>query len=74
MMHGINYPDETGKSDLETRLWRAKMEHGIIRFIRPEECTLVRKTGKGVAKSFTTANMQSVDTLYAELFGEEERR
>ncbi|WP_433945553.1 type I-C CRISPR-associated protein Cas5c [Paenibacillus sp. SN-8-1] len=72
MVHGINYPDETGRQELETRLWRPKMENGIIRFPRPEECTLVRKTGQGVAKSFGPNNMESVDLLYAELFGEEE--
>ena len=72
MVHGINYPDETGRNELETRLWRAKMEYGVIRFIRPEECPMVRKTGEGVAKLFGTANVQAVDQLYTELFGEEE--
>lgn len=72
MVHGINYPDETGKSERETRLWRAKMEYGVVRFIRPEECNLVRKTGEGIAKGFGVAGIQSVDTLYAELFGKEE--
>ncbi|WP_223066866.1 type I-C CRISPR-associated protein Cas5c [Paenibacillus caui] len=72
MVHGINYPDETGKPEMETRLWRAKMEYGIIRFIRPEECTIVRKTGEGAIKPFTSSNMQFVDNLYADLFGEED--
>ncbi|GIP22863.1 type I-C CRISPR-associated protein Cas5c [Paenibacillus sp. J22TS3] len=72
MVHGISYPDETGREDLETRLWRAKMENGVIRFIRPEECTLVRKTGQGVAKRFDAQNVQSVDLMYEEWFGGEE--
>ncbi len=38
MMHGFDYPDETGKEELAVRLWRAKMQNGIIRFPKPEEC------------------------------------
>ncbi|MNI62757.1 hypothetical protein D3C73_1180900 [compost metagenome] len=72
MVHGINYPDETGKQELETRLWRPKMENGIIRFISPEECTLVRKTGQGVAKPFGVHNMESVDLLFEDVFGEDD--
>ncbi|MEK3875677.1 type I-C CRISPR-associated protein Cas5c [Paenibacillus sp. FSL M7-0420] len=72
MVHGINYPDETGRNQLETRLWRAKMEYGKIDFIRPEECRMVRKTGEGIAKPFGNGNVQAVDQLYTELFGEEE--
>ncbi|MEK3850743.1 type I-C CRISPR-associated protein Cas5 [Paenibacillus peoriae] len=68
MVHGISYPDETGRKERETRLWRAKMQYGVIRFIRPEECTLVRKTGEGAVKTFSSANMQDVDSLYEEMF------
>ncbi|USG67405.1 type I-C CRISPR-associated protein Cas5c [Brevibacillus ruminantium] len=67
MVHGISYPDETGRKERETRLWRVKMEYGVIRFIRPEECALIRKTGEGSAKPFGPVNMQSVDNLYEEL-------
>ncbi|AWB43160.1 type I-C CRISPR-associated protein Cas5 [Paenibacillus sp. CAA11] len=70
MVHGISYPDETGREERETRLWRVKMEHGVIRFIRPEECTRVRKSGHASAKLFTPGNIQSVDSLYNELFPE----
>ncbi|AIQ11716.1 type I-C CRISPR-associated protein Cas5c [Paenibacillus durus] len=73
MVHGINYPDETGRKERETRLWRPKIEHGIIRYIRPEECTLLRKTGEGHIKSFGLADIQSVDELYADYFQGEER-
>lgn len=68
MVHGISYPDETGREERETRLWRAKMEFGIIRFIRPDECTLVRSTSKGKVKRFDDTNMQTADELYDELF------
>ncbi|MGN7456663.1 type I-C CRISPR-associated protein Cas5c [Paenibacillus pasadenensis] len=71
MVHGISYPDETGSSDMLTRLWRAKMEYGVIKFDRPEDCTMVRKTGSGSIKRFEPGNMESADDLYAELFGEE---
>jgi CRISPR-associated protein Cas5d len=70
MVHGINYPGETGGKERQTRLWRVKMEYGIIRFIRPEECTLVRSTGKSDVKHFGPGRMKSVDALYAELFAE----
>lgn len=52
MFHGFDYPDETGKTDengkpdeagmyrLHSRFWKPIMKKGIIRFIRPEECTM----------------------------------
>lgn len=74
MVHGISYPDETVSGERITRLWRAKMEHGVIRFIRPEECTMTRNIGPGSVKTFDETNMQSVDELYAEYFSKEERK
>lgn len=38
MVHGFDYPDETGRDVLAVRLWRARMEKGVIRFPKPEEC------------------------------------
>lgn len=73
MVHGISYPDETGKNEMETRLWRPVMKQGVIKFIAPEECNLTRKTGQMVAKLFNAENMQSVDDLYEETFPEEKR-
>lgn len=70
MVHGINYPDETGRSERETRLWRVKMQLGYIRFIPPEACTLVRKSGEGIAKEFGTGTVLPVDYLYVEYFPE----
>lgn len=52
MFHGFDYPDETGRTDrdgkpdatgecrLHSRFWKPVMQKGIIRFIRPEECTI----------------------------------
>lgn len=68
MVHGISYPDETGRNEREIRLWRAKMERGIIHFDRPEDCPWVRKAEGSVTKEFRAGNMQSSDELYEELF------
>lgn len=68
MVHGLNYPDETGRSILETRLWRPVMKDGIIRFIRPDECTLIRQVKEMSPKDFDSSNIQSVDELYEEIF------
>lgn len=70
MVHGINYPDEIGKSERSTRLWRVKMQRGGIRFIAPEACTFIRQIGEGVAKTFEADEVQPVDALYAEYFPE----
>lgn len=71
MVHGINYPDETGKDEMEVRLWNPVMKEGIINFIQPEECTQVRTVRKMSPKVFDDSNMESVDDLYTRL---DERR
>lgn len=38
MFHGYDYPNETGCFELWKRLWRAKMDDGIIIFPNPAEC------------------------------------
>lgn len=68
MVHGLNYPDETGKNVLETRLWRPVMKEGVIKFIRPDECTLVRSVRDMTPKAFNQSNIQSVEDLYDEIF------
>lgn len=56
MLHGITYPDEasspetTGK--MAVRFWTPTMQDGVIQFIRPEECTVIRVIGEKPAKSF----------------------
>ncbi|MEG2244603.1 MAG: type I-C CRISPR-associated protein Cas5c [Erysipelotrichaceae bacterium] len=52
MFHGYNYPDETGKEYLESRLFQPIMKKGIICFPKPNECTMVRKLRKMKMKSF----------------------
>lgn len=68
MIHGLNYPDETGKNMLEIRLWEPKMMFGVIEFIPPERCTIVREIRPMEPKSFVVGeNMQTIDTLAQEL-------
>lgn len=47
MFHGFDYPDEIGRGELHSRLWRAKMVDGVVRFDRPEQCS-IRKRVKGM--------------------------
>ncbi|WP_433947704.1 type I-C CRISPR-associated protein Cas5c [Brevibacillus agri] len=67
MVHGINYPDETGRNQMEVRLWNPVMKNGIIRFPRPEECPQIRTVASMKPKHFDSANLLSVDDLFAEL-------
>ncbi len=69
MVHGFNYPDETGRNQLEVRLWNPVMKNGVIKFIKPEECTIVRPIGEMEPKQFDENNMQSIDDLYTEMEG-----
>lgn len=53
MLHSLNYPDETGEEILQVRMWQPVMKNGVIRFIRPEECKIVRDLHKLQAKIFS---------------------
>lgn len=73
MFHGFDYPDETGMNEnregkLEARFWRPTMKDGIIRFLRPEECTIRKFVRDMTAKQFVEGkNLLSVDAEAAEL-------
>lgn len=71
MVHGINYPDETGRDQLEVRLWQPVMKNGTISFPRPEECSQVRVIAEMQPKRFDSSNVESADQLLAS-WGEEE--
>ncbi len=44
MFHGFDYPDTTGKNELQARFWNAKVNsQSIIEFPRPDAPNLVRK-------------------------------
>ncbi|MGG2134742.1 type I-C CRISPR-associated protein Cas5c [Bacillus sp. S2(2024)] len=67
MVHGINYPDETGRNQLEVRLWNPVMKDGIIQFIRPDQCQHTRKIIDMEPKRFDAANTESADDLLQQL-------
>ncbi|KYC84172.1 hypothetical protein B4102_4248 [Heyndrickxia sporothermodurans] len=67
MVHGINYPDETGRNEMEVRLWNPVMKDGIIQFPRPDQCTQIRKIAEMEPKTFNKDNVESVDRLYNQL-------
>ncbi|QHT63228.1 type I-C CRISPR-associated protein Cas5 [Paenibacillus lycopersici] len=67
MVHGLSYPDETGRNQLEARLWNPVMKDGCIQFIRPEQCTQVRVIAEMVAKHFDPLQIESADDLLAQL-------
>ena len=71
-IHGFNYVDETGGSMLQVRLWQPVMENGVIRFPRPEQCTLVRDIRKVKSKLFDKNTVTFAAEEY-ELLGEEGR-
>lgn len=56
MLHGITYSDEAyndeTKGQMSIRLWNPQMHNGRIKFIRPEECTIVRPICKQSEKAF----------------------
>ena len=52
MFHSFDYPDETGKEELAARLWRPSMQDGVIRFPRPEDCSLRKVIREMKAKPF----------------------
>ena len=52
MFHGFDYPDETGENMLKARFWRPAMKNGIIEFIRPEECEIVKPIRSMKPKAF----------------------
>ena len=60
MVHGITYPDEAysdeTRGSMSVRLWNPVMKDGIIRFIRPEECEIIRVIEKREEKKFTENN------------------
>lgn len=67
MVHGINYPDETGRNKMEVRLWNPVMKNGKIQFIRPDQCMNVRELQDMEPKRFDQSNVEVVDALWQQL-------
>lgn len=62
MVHGFDYPDETGRDMLSLRLWRAFMEDGVIRFPAPADCdpALTRDIRPMKKKAFGDGNFSGL--------------
>ncbi len=69
MYHGMNYADETGKPTLQVRLWQPVMNHGIVKFLTPDECTLVRDVRPVISKHFDKNNVTFVDQEFENMKG-----
>lgn len=69
MLHGLTYPDENGRGQLEVRFWSPVMEPGgVITFCRPEQCALVRAVKKQKAKPFVPGeNFSFCEELWEEV-------
>jgi CRISPR-associated protein Cas5d len=71
MFHGFDYPDEVGGAELHARFARIVMCNGLIRFERPEECS-VRKLVRAMSvKTFGLSDtVRAADNEWAELEGQ----
>ena len=78
MFHGFDYPDETGKTNLEgqlddngefrlhSRFWQAEMQFGVITLPHPQACTIRRFVRPMIPKIFNQGeNLASVETQEA---------
>lgn len=73
MFHGFTYPDESNSDELKAHLWVPTMKDGVIKFVRPEECPIVRTVKQYNKKTFIIKeNMSSVDDEYESTFGKED--
>lgn len=62
MFHGFDYPEQTGENTFGRRLWRPQMKEGVIKFLRPEECTIresIRRQNKVTTGSRIVYNVDS---------------
>lgn len=73
MYHGVTYADEAYSQEtrdhMTVRFWRPVMRRGVIEFLRPEQCELVRRVREMKIKPFgeELGNFQSTDELAREV-------
>ncbi len=68
MFHGFDYPDETGEDKLHARFWKPTMKDGVIRFDRPEACTVRKFVREMTKKPFVrNENLRAVEEVAVEL-------
>jgi len=58
MFHGFDYPDESGKNELQARFWRPKLINGIIEFERPEKCDIRKFIKPMTAGSIASSGLE----------------
>ena len=68
MFHGFDYPDELGRGEFHSRFWHPKMVNGVVRFIRPEACTIRKlvKTMKGQPPASIGLEEESIKAILVE--------
>ena len=68
MLHGFTYPDEDGSGRMSERLWQPVMRGGVVEFIRPEACPVVRPIRRQRVKRFAPGeNLCPCGQLYQEV-------
>ena len=72
MLHGFDYPDETGRDMLGVRFWRPTMTDGVIDFIKPSECDRrlcrdIRPMIKKNFKEFSGLEEEALRKIYEEV-------
>ncbi|MFI3226029.1 MAG: type I-C CRISPR-associated protein Cas5c [Clostridia bacterium] len=65
MYHGITYADEAydeqTNGNMTIRFWRPVMKNGVISFLRPDECEIVKVARSMKMKTFGEENFTKVD-------------
>ncbi|MDR3292487.1 MAG: type I-C CRISPR-associated protein Cas5c [Clostridiales bacterium] len=67
MLHGMDYPDETGKKEFGLRFWNCVMKDGVISFPPPTDAQLTNRVireGISIKEFEIGKNQLSVDTEY----------
>jgi len=68
MFHGFYYPDEVGGETLYARFAHIVMRDGVIRFDRPEQCTVRKPMRTMSVKAFGLgSSVRSVKEEWSEL-------
>ena len=52
MFHSFIYPSESQDENLKSCFWMPIMKKGVIEFISPQSCTMIRELGKMSEKQF----------------------
>lgn len=52
MLHGLDYPDETGRAEMSARFWHPVLRRGIVDFPRPDACEMRTRLRSTRPKAF----------------------